>query len=249
VPDRILRAGLFDSEAWLGLKNNDDRVCYIALLGTADTFGNQPAGPFRLIHRWRPYGIETPEKVAKVLAELADVDLIRRYEVDGKPYVHLPRFNQTRRYLGRLYPVPPWATDLEKQAFAKKSHVNHQSTPENHGDPRHGVGVGVGVDLGVDVASVGKDVSKDLFAGAANPHPPKAPPKGNGAAHGTRLPTEWNIPDQWKAWALTYRPDWDETRVVRESLVFRDYWHAKAGANARKVDWLATWRNWIRKAT
>jgi hypothetical protein len=27
---------------------------------------------------------------------------------------------------------------------------------------------------------------------------------------------------------------------------FRDYWLAKAGAHARKVDWLATWRNWVR---
>lgn len=28
---------------------------------------------------------------------------------------------------------------------------------------------------------------------------------------------------------------------------FRDYWLAKSGANATKKDWLATWRNWIRK--
>ena len=32
---------------------------------------------------------------------------------------------------------------------------------------------------------------------------------------------------------------------------FADFWHAKAGKDACKLDWLATWRNWIRnqKAT
>ena len=28
---------------------------------------------------------------------------------------------------------------------------------------------------------------------------------------------------------------------------FHDYWTAKAGANACKLDWLATWRNWCRR--
>jgi hypothetical protein len=29
---------------------------------------------------------------------------------------------------------------------------------------------------------------------------------------------------------------------------FADYWHAKAGKDAAKLDWPATWRNWCRKA-
>jgi hypothetical protein len=29
---------------------------------------------------------------------------------------------------------------------------------------------------------------------------------------------------------------------------FCDYWHGKAGRDATKVDWVATWRNWIRTA-
>jgi nicotinamide mononucleotide adenylyltransferase len=28
---------------------------------------------------------------------------------------------------------------------------------------------------------------------------------------------------------------------------FRDYWIAKAGAGATKLDWEATWRNWVRR--
>jgi hypothetical protein len=29
---------------------------------------------------------------------------------------------------------------------------------------------------------------------------------------------------------------------------FRDYWAAKAGKDACKVNWNATWRNWVRSA-
>lgn len=34
----------------------------------------------------------------------------------------------------------------------------------------------------------------------------------------------------------------------RELANFRDYWTAKGGANATKLDWQATWRQWARKA-
>ena len=36
--------------------------------------------------------------------------------------------------------------------------------------------------------------------------------------------------------------------VDREWAKFCDYWLAKTGAGATKKDWLATWRNWCRKA-
>lgn len=33
-----------------------------------------------------------------------------------------------------------------------------------------------------------------------------------------------------------------------EHVKFVDYWTAKAGKDATKLDWDATWRNWIRRA-
>ena len=38
--------------------------------------------------------------------------------------------------------------------------------------------------------------------------------------------------------------DW----LSRELERFRDYWKAKTGKDATKIDWNATWRNWIRNA-
>lgn len=60
---------------------------------------------------------------------------------------------------------------------------------------------------------------------------------------GSRLPADFVMPDEWLAWARAERPDMD---VDREAKNFTDHWHAKAGKDARKADWLATWRKWIR---
>ncbi|WP_375702930.1 hypothetical protein [Bartonella sp. AA131HXZ] len=53
-----------------------------------------------------------------------------------------------------------------------------------------------------------------------------------------------------------FEPDYDfaineglpSERVKVEIAKFRDYWNAKAGKDACKTDWQATWRNWVRKA-
>ena len=61
----------------------------------------------------------------------------------------------------------------------------------------------------------------------------------------TRLPADWApTPDQI-AWARSERKD---INPATEASKFRDYWIAKAGKDAAKLDWDATWRNWVRNA-
>lgn len=74
---------------------------------------------------------------------------------------------------------------------------------------------------------------------------PAAPPK---TKQGTRLPEDWRLPKGWGDWALENRPDLTDADVRHQAACFADYWHGKAGADARKADWEATWRNWIRRA-
>jgi hypothetical protein len=40
----------------------------------------------------------------------------------------------------------------------------------------------------------------------------------------------------------------DEPEIRRQADRFRDFWVAKAGKDAAKMNWEATWRNWIRRA-
>ena len=63
------------------------------------------------------------------------------------------------------------------------------------------------------------------------------------ATKGSRLSADWVLPKEWADWARQERPDLD-LRSVGEQ--FRDYWSAKAGSGATKLDWQATWRNWVR---
>jgi uncharacterized protein YdaU (DUF1376 family) len=71
-----------------------------------------------------------------------------------------------------------------------------------------------------------------------------ASPKNEGS-RGTRLPRDWQLPSDWAAWAegQGVRPE----VVRREGERFRDYWISKPGKDGTKLDWQATWRNWMRK--
>ena len=51
------------------------------------------------------------------------------------------------------------------------------------------------------------------------------------------------MPKEWEDWAKQERPDLNLQSVGEQ---FRDYWSAKAGSGSTKLDWQATWRNWIR---
>lgn len=92
--------------------------------------------------------------------------------------------------------------------------------------------------------------SRPDAAPAATPNPPKAPKaaKASKSSTATRLPDDWQLPQSWGQWAMAERQDLSADEVRREAQVFADYWHAKAGADARKLDWQATWRNWVRRA-
>ena len=65
---------------------------------------------------------------------------------------------------------------------------------------------------------------------------------------GSRLPADWFIPEEWHIWATSEFPQWPMGHVNTVACDFADYWHAKAGKDAIKTDWFATWRRWCRKA-
>lgn len=60
---------------------------------------------------------------------------------------------------------------------------------------------------------------------------------------GTRLPADFALPDDWIEFAEKSRPDLNPYDTGQR---FIDHWHAKPGKDATKLDWFATWRNWVR---
>lgn len=153
MPDRIIRDELLESERWLSLKDNADRLAYIALLLRADSLGNFTAEPYRLMRMWRDFGISTLQLVAKTMSELADHDLIRLYASGEKALLHIPRFNSYSRYLSRIYPLSPWTTGQQKQLLEKNSHRAHTAltlcAPTSKGKERKGKRKSIGADAAV----------------------------------------------------------------------------------------------------
>lgn len=60
---------------------------------------------------------------------------------------------------------------------------------------------------------------------------------------GSRLPTDFLFPKEWADFCHQERPD---LNIQKTFDSFRDYWVAKPGAGGVKLDWYATWRNWVR---
>ncbi len=67
-------------------------------------------------------------------------------------------------------------------------------------------------------------------------------------ARGTRLSPDFLMPAEWGREALRLRPEMSVDQIKLEADKFRDYWCPKTGRDACKLDWLATWRNWMRNA-
>lgn len=77
-------------------------------------------------------------------------------------------------------------------------------------------------------------------------HKPKEPIEPNSKPttenkRGHRLPEDWQPDADCRAFAQSHGLDPEQVADH-----FRDYWHDKTGANANKINWTGTWRNWCR---
>jgi uncharacterized protein YdaU (DUF1376 family) len=98
-----------------------------------------------------------------------------------------------------------------------------------------------------------KDQDQKICAATAAPGQVEDPKDSSGAVQpkaskGTRLASDWALPEAWRAWAVDARPELGVVGIDLEADKFRDHWHSATGAKATKADWLATWRNWVRNA-
>ncbi|MGZ3235769.1 MAG: hypothetical protein ACXU8A_00165 [Burkholderiaceae bacterium] len=64
------------------------------------------------------------------------------------------------------------------------------------------------------------------------------------SATATRLPADWAPSDEDILFCQTERPDLQPHDVAAR---FKDHWISAPAAKARKADWAATWRNWVRR--
>ena len=63
-------------------------------------------------------------------------------------------------------------------------------------------------------------------------------------SRGTRIEPDWSPSPAEREFAS--REGLSASETDREAARFRDYWKGRAGSGGVKLDWTATWQNWIR---
>jgi hypothetical protein len=60
---------------------------------------------------------------------------------------------------------------------------------------------------------------------------------------GKRLASDSCLTKEWEEFCQQTRPELNPTKTFDQ---FKDYWASVAGQKGVKLDWFATWRNWVR---
>jgi hypothetical protein len=64
------------------------------------------------------------------------------------------------------------------------------------------------------------------------------------ASRGTRIDPDWSPSPAEREFATS--EGLSPSEIDREAARFRDYWKGRAGSGGVKLDWTATWQNWVR---
>lgn len=115
MPNRLIRDEMLESEAILSLPV-EARWFYVTILLSADDVGLFEATSFKLARR----ADIRRESGDKLLQMLADADLIRLYEADGKRYGFIPKFRQRLQIKRSKFPTPPGALISDDQDAVSK---------------------------------------------------------------------------------------------------------------------------------
>jgi hypothetical protein len=129
--------------------------------------------------------------------------------------------------------MPLLASAAGRWSAYRKSAGETRTNADEHGETRTnntGTGTGTGTSTGTDNKNPAAN-----SVGAASP------------SRGARLAQDWVLPKSWGEWAVD-ELGMSAEQVRTEAAKFRDYWCAKSGKDATKLDWQATWRNWCRNA-
>jgi uncharacterized protein YdaU (DUF1376 family) len=95
-------------------------------------------------------------------------------------------------------------------------------------------------------------IRQALLGQCPSPSPSPSPSESenneeSSGGRGRRLPANFKMPPDWLAWA-SENSELTQADIGREAASFVDHFHSTPGGRGRKSDWLATWRNWVRRA-
>jgi|SRR6516164_437573 len=233
---RNIKPAFFENES-LGELSALTRLFFIGMWTLADFKGCLEYRPKRLKIQLLPYDDCNIDVLVK---SLEDSGFIQIYSVQGQQYIKVVNFQKHQN---------PHKNERESgsdipDVSEKDNEINELSQDGNTPD-KNGTARADSLNLIPDSLnlipdsppSVAIDVGKNNIAGMQSK---KSEPRGS------RLSSDWQLPRPFGNWALN--EGYTEDVIRKEAEKFRDYWVAKSGRDARKVDWFATWRNWLRNS-
>jgi hypothetical protein len=199
------------------------RLTFIGIWNFCDDNGVHPAKPKTLKAELFPMDDFSAADLAEWVGELVRAGLVAEFTHQGVDFWHVTGWTKHQKIEkpSCKYPRPPTLNS------ANPPRKLPEDSPNAHRGP-----------------PPGEERKGEESKGEEKPNSPEARPAPDPASTGTRLPKDWSLPDDYRAYCVKERPDLDPDNVAEN---FRDHWHGVAGAKGRKADWLATWRGWVRR--
>lgn len=108
MPTRYLKPGIRDSDRIESVSDPNAEILFYRLLVTVDDFGRMDARPLVIKSACFPIRTKaTAEKCLQWMCELQESRLILLYDVDGKPYLQIEKWDNKPRATESRFPAPP----------------------------------------------------------------------------------------------------------------------------------------------
>jgi hypothetical protein len=219
----------FPQSESMGRVSRDARLLFLMLWTICDDEGRTRAASRMLASVLFPYDEDAPKLIDGWLDELEREKCVRRYRLDGTSYLEICNW-------------------LKHQKIDKPSRSKIPSFDEaSRGVAKALEGSSLDLDLDLDQGR-DQEGTEGEGSSASPPAPPPADDsskRGKDSTRGTRLPEGWSPDPQLVA---EMRAECAGVDLRLETAKFRDYWKGVSGSKGVKLDWPATWRNWIRRA-
>lgn len=191
---------------------------------------------------WRTPGCSLPNDntwiARKIRLSESDFERVARPVIEE--FFTLSRGRLTQKRLKAEYDDISRKKAARKQAGKKGGDAKAQKTKDNS--------PGIATALPADVrAFPNPEPNPEPIRLFSDPPENMEPQQSDVAARrrASRIPADWRPSVDEVIYAIT--EGFDERTVDRIAEDFRDFWVAKSGQDACKLDWTATWRRWVRE--
>lgn len=238
---RNIKPGFFKNEELVELPY-ETRLLFIGLWTIADREGRLEDRPKRIKMELFPAdNIDIDE----CLNQLQGSEFILRYTVGEQRYIQVLAFTKHQnphvREAASTIPAPGTDSVADDAAQDQHSADTMQASGGNRASHADSLNSDSGNTDSLIPGRGGARIREIAARAAPTPHQQANVPSSKPKA--SPISADFHATKHMVGWALQHT-SFSESEIERETAQFRDYWQ---GEGKSKVDWVATWRKWMRE--